>query len=430
MISPEDTYPGRTVPASASYPEGSIKNETVPNSSDDGTPLDELWGNDFEGLKQAIARLAGIVPTPPGNVPDTATASQVLQGLIELAQGRATNYDETGVADAYILTAQTNQQAPASLFDGQRFIFTAGNTNTGLSDIDLLGLGGGVKDIINTASAGTIIAGNRYEAEYRSGTDDVEILNLAAAGAQEIRSITATVAVNALTLGLDATTLEFRDSAIGSGTVNSRDAGTISLVVPSGATLGTVSNVQSRLILLAIDNAGAIELAIVNLAGGNNLDETTLITTIAIDGTADSDNVFYSTTARANVPFRVIGFIESTQVTAGLWAAAPSTIQGEGGNALTAMSSLGYGQTWQLPSRAFGTTYYNTTGKPITVIVSSIKAASGTINATVDGVTLPRQGSTSSAHTEWPEITFIVPPNQSYAVTVTSGTLDGWAELR
>ena len=152
-ISVEDTYPGRAKPPDASYPEGSVKNETIPNSSDDGTPLDELWGNDFEGLKQAIMRSAGTVPTIPGDVPDTATASQILQGLIELVQGRAINYNETGVADAYVLAVLANQQAPAGLFNHQKFGFVAGNDNTGgAATIDLLGLGGGVKTIVNATN--------------------------------------------------------------------------------------------------------------------------------------------------------------------------------------------------------------------------------------------------------------------------------------
>ena len=186
MISPEDTYPGRTVPASANYPEGAIKNETIPNSSDDGTPLDDLWGNDSEGLKQAIARSAGIVPTPPGNIPDTATASQILQGLIEMMQGRATNYDESGVANVYVLDVRANQQAPASLFNDQEFYFVAGNTNTIASTVDPVGLG--AKNIVDTATAGTIVAGNRYGIRYRLGAGDFELISVSAGaiGSSEI----------------------------------------------------------------------------------------------------------------------------------------------------------------------------------------------------------------------------------------------------
>jgi hypothetical protein len=102
------------------------------------------------------------------------------------------------------------------------------------------------------------------------------------------------------------------------------------MVVSSGSTLGTVSAQQSRIVVLALDNAGTIELAVVNISGGNNLDETTLISTTAEGGAgaADSANVIYSTTARTSLPFRVVGYIESTQATAGTWATAPSTIQG------------------------------------------------------------------------------------------------------
>ncbi len=174
MISVEDTYPGRTVPGNANYPEGAVMNETVPATSNDGTPLDQAWGNDFEGLKQAIARSASIIPTVPGNVSDTALASQILQGLIEIAQGRATNYNDSGVANAYVLNAQANQHAPASLFDGQIFEFIAANTNTVASTANPVGKG--IKNIVGTGGAGVITAGNRIRLRYRLSTGDFEII--------------------------------------------------------------------------------------------------------------------------------------------------------------------------------------------------------------------------------------------------------------
>ena len=183
----------------------------------------------------------------------------------------------------------------------------------------------------------------------------------------KIQPITASVAGNNLTLTLNPTTLDFRSTVVGSGAVSTVSVSSaISLTVPAGATLGTVSTVAARLILVAINNAGTAELAVINLAGGTNLDETGLVTTTAISGFATANNVMYSTTARSNVAYRVVGFINITETTAGSWATAPSTIQGMGGQALTALSSLGYGQTWQPVTRSLGTTYYNTTGKPIT----------------------------------------------------------------
>ena len=200
----------------------------------------------------------------------------------------------------------------------------------------------------------------------------------------------------------------------------------ISVVVPSTATLGTVSAQQSKLILLALDNAGTVELAAVNIAGGNNLDETTLISTTAISAAADQTNVVYSTTARTSLPFRVVGYVESTQATAGTWATAPSTIQGQGGQALAAMSSLGYGQTWQAVTRTAATTYYNTTGKPILVTVQANVAAAGVSSFTVNGLVVSVVSAGASAVQATHSV--IVSSGASYSCTISNILV--WNELR
>lgn len=149
-----------------------------------------------------------------------------------------------------------------------------------------------------------------------------------------IQSVGASVAANALTVTLDQTTLDFRSATQTTGAPNTRNIpAQLSLTVPAGATLGTVNATQARLALVAIDNAGTVELAVTNLAGGINLDETTLISTTAISAGATAANVIYSTTARTNVPFRVVGFVDITEATAGTWATAPALVQGAGGNA-------------------------------------------------------------------------------------------------
>ena len=250
-------------------------------------------------------------------------------------------------------------------------------------------------------------------------------------GVIPIQPITASVGSSALTVTLNPTILNFRNTPLTSGTINTRTvAAAISVVVPSTATLGTVSAQQSRLVLLALDNAGTVELAVVNIAGGNNLDETTLISTTAISAAATSANVVYSTTARTSLPFRVVGYIESTQATAGTWATAPSTIQGQGGQALAAMSSLGYGQTLQTVTRALDTTYYNTTGKPITVSGSNNNISGGRQSITVNGIIIGYYTAANSA-IDMP-FNFIVPAGGSYAVSITAGTatVNIWTELR
>lgn len=255
-----------------------------------------------------------------------------------------------------------------------------------------------------------------------------------------IQPITASVAANALTVTLNPTTLDFRSATLTSGTVVSRViASPVSVVVSSGSTLGTISAVQSRIVVLALDNAGTVELAVVNIAGGNDLTETGVITTTAEGGAgaADSASTVYSTTARTGVAYRVVGYVESTQATAGTWATAPSTIQGYGGQALASMSSLGYGQTWQsvTGSRALATTYYNTTGKPITVAISTIgtvTSSSTSLYITVNSLGIISQGLIYGAGgiSSGPSVTFIVPSGQSYSATVGQGTLYSWVELR
>jgi hypothetical protein len=242
----------------------------------------------------------------------------------------------------------------------------------------------------------------------------------------QVQSISASVASSALTISASALSLDFRSTTLGSGTVTTVSGTPSNLVISSGSTLGTVSAQQSRIVVIALNNAGTIELAAVNISGGTKLDETNLISTTAEGGAgaADSASVIYSTTARTSLAYRVIGFIESTQATAGTWATAPSTIQGYGGQALDSMGSLGYSQTWQAftfgTNRISGTTYYNTTGRPIQVAING-SGVGGTFF--VNGVQLGTwSGVAETAQSA------IVPPGGTYVATATS--LLQWSELR
>lgn len=246
---------------------------------------------------------------------------------------------------------------------------------------------------------------------------------------RDIQPISASVGSNALTISAGALTLDFRSATIGSGAVATVSGTPANLVVSSGSTLGTVSGQQSRLAVLALNNAGTLELAVVNLAGGTALGESGVISTTAEGGAgaADSASVVYSTTARSNLAYRVIGFIESTQATAGTWATAPSTIQGAGGNAMTALDSIGFGQTWQnvTGSRALSTTYYNTTGRPILVSIATGANTGISSVLTVNGLAVSTQfAAAGTTHTS----VSIVPPGGSYSITATS--LSNWFELR
>jgi hypothetical protein len=279
-----------------------------------------------------------------------------------------------------------------------------------------------------TVNATTITATGTVTAETLTFEGGGSMTKPSEAG---IQSLTATVAANALTVTLNPAVLDFRSTTLTSGVPVSRAIpSAISIVVSSGSTLGTVSAVQSRIVVLALDNAGTVELAVVNISGGNDLTETGLISTTAEggSGTADSASVIYSNTARTNVAYRVVGYVESTQATAGTWASTPSTVQGYGGQALASMSSLGYSQTWQnlTGSRAVNTTYYNTTGKPISVniLITNIGTTGG---IAVNGVTCSYALNVANNNNL---VTAIVPVGASYILTPAAMTFFVWSELR
>ena len=98
---------------------------------------------------------------------------------------------------------------------------------------------------------------------------------------------------------------------------------------------------------------------------------------------------------------------------------------------------LGVGQTWTnvLGSRATGTTYTNSTGRPIMVSVTAGAATYSYCFGWVDGVTITEQQSRDTATTtSQAGVIFIVPAGSTYQVTVNvngnTSDIDAWFELR
>ncbi len=274
---------------------------------------------------------------------------------------------------------------------------------------------GDASGILNLNSNGTTVAAVSSTGVAVTGTLSATGGITATGITSKIQPITASVAASALTITLNPTILDFRASPLTSGTVTTIAVpAAISVTIPSTSTMGTVSAQQSRIVVIAINNAGTVELAAVNISGGSVLDETTLITTTAAVAAGNSATAYYSTTARTGVAYRVVGYVESTQATAGTWATAPSTLQGYGGQALAAMSSIGYGQTWQTVTIVSGTTYYNSTGRPIFgLTVSSTGNIVGAI--TINGFLAQSFGSASGGSTF---LYYIIPPFASYSVSI------------
>lgn len=244
----------------------------------------------------------------------------------------------------------------------------------------------------------------------------------------KLPEITATVAANALTIGATPQYMSFRSSTIGSGAISTIYAAPATIIIPAGATLGTINGIASSLIVAEMNFNGVAEFAVCNLSGGLQMDEINLLTTTAISAASSSANVWYSTTARTNMPYKIVARLDSTQATAGQWATAMSLIQGAGGNALTAMNSLGFGQTWQAPARSVGVTYY-TGSKPRQVAIYMQQTNGGGAEFRINGVNFQTLAGTVSGN---PNFVFhVLPPNTAYGVFPIANplTLVSWAEL-
>lgn len=101
------------------------------------------------------------------------------------------------------------------------------------------------------------------------------------------------------------------------------------------------------------------------------------------------------------------------------------------GTANALVAGIGVNQTWQnvTASRAAGTTYTNSTGKPIMVSVTAVRVgSSSSLSVVVGGVTI----FAADASSQWygsNDPCFIVPAGATYVVTSSTG-FRNWAELR
>ncbi|SEC74656.1 hypothetical protein [Pseudomonas anguilliseptica] len=363
----------------------------------DGTLLDS---NNNQQLLKAIRRLGS-----------TYLAKSVAGGAdVVLTEVEAQN---AVIALTGAITANINVIVPAT---GRDWVFI--NATTGAFTVTVkTQLGGGVA-VTPAAPLHLYCDGAAVGAVGASGTQ------------KQIQPVSALAAANAMTLTLGATSLDFRSSSLNSGTVNTRAiSAPLSLVIPSGATLGTASGVAARLALLAIDNDGTVELAVVNIAGSVNLDESTLISTTAISAGAGSAGVIYSAAARASVPFRVVGYFDVTQAAAGTWASAPTTTQGRGGLAAN-LANFGSGYAYQNNGRSSGVTYWNTSGRTIWILATSSGQPYHVISGFVNGSGILTTNTGGASYSQVGSVCFPVPHGASYRVDVSAGSPGSYLEFR
>jgi hypothetical protein len=144
-------------------------------------------------------------------------------------------------------------------------------------------------------------------------------------------------------------------------------------------------------------------------------------------------------TQNANAVAITGGTIEAT-FTGNLTGNVTGNVSGSSGscagNSATATLStdstnaIGYNQTWKNVTRSMGTTYTNSTGKPIQVCAVIEHRSNSTSTITVNGVSFAGSGSSASGYV-WGTNSFIVPNGHTYSISA-GGTyvLNSWAELR
>lgn len=221
-------------------------------------------------------------------------------------------------------------------------------------------------------------------------------------------TITTSVATSALTIAVktqagsdpsagDPVKVGMRSSTLTSGVYNQRSiTGALSLVISSGSTLGQTSAKAARLYVYLIDNSGTLEIAVSQSAWHEN--QLVSTTSEGGAGAADSGSVMYSTTARSSVPFRMIGFIDNTQATAGTWASAG-----------TKLEVGGYGQL---------------VGEPVSALYTG-SPPTGTLNTSFNTITFGT--SVKDTHSAYSSGSYTIPISGQYdiggAIDVTHASM-------
>lgn len=253
--------------------------------------------------------------------------------------------------------------------------FIAGGTNTGATTLNVNSLG--AKNVFKQTSTGPaastggeIVIGQLTIAYYDGTQFEVFPANITPVGIGSINftnppygieapinlQINATTGANALTVAVKSAALNNDPTAVSpvlvpfknpTGASSNTSAGpngnpvwlsitgALSIVVPSTQTLGTANGLPFRFWVVAINNSGTVELALINcIVGGATptqvfpLAEHNLISTTAI-AAAPSAGVFYSAALRTSVPFRIIGYVEFGVglATAGTYTGSPTNVQ-------------------------------------------------------------------------------------------------------
>jgi hypothetical protein len=280
-------------------------------------------------------------------------ASQINSGTLSATVFPALTGDVTNSAGSLATTISAGVVTNAKMASGAANTIKASISGSAEVDLAVLSCSGASNALqwltgtgfqcgtLSVQSAGWGIALNTgvlsiATAQPPYGFDAPVNLGLSAAAAGSNLTITLTGANGSNASATNPVSIPFRSGTLATGVpVWGIVTGALTLVIPSGATLGTSSaNVPFRIWIFASYNGGTPQMGAAVCSTSAQIYPCTSweynrITSTTISGLATSPGVLYATAGVSNDPVRIIGYCDyaSGLATAGSWASACTTLQ-------------------------------------------------------------------------------------------------------
>ena len=220
--------------------------ENIETKTDDVSvlPASQFNNNLRNELQNAV--------TNSGQTLSAANLNQLGQAMAKYGAGGGYFYTDNGVVNSYSLVAIDNFKSPNAYFDGMEAVCIAGNTNTGPSTINVVGIGSkNLKDINGTAlSGGEIESGEIFSCRFNLSADEFRLQDrILEVDQSQLKSTTTQLAT--------ASTLALLTSGAGTygfwPTVKSSTAGNIQYFMAPLDFLSANNATQTSFVLATVD---------------------------------------------------------------------------------------------------------------------------------------------------------------------------------
>ncbi len=263
--------------------------------------------------------LSGDVTTPGGSAVTTISAGAVTNAKLATATQNTVKGAATSTTEQDLTMASCSAAGNALQW----------TTNVGFNCATLTN---------QTAGFGLQLSSNAFSISQSAppfGFDMPVNMGLSASAAGSNLTINLTTAAGATPTATNPVLIPMRSTSASSGvSLWNVVTAALSIVIPSGATLGTSNSVPFRIWIFAAQNNGVTELAVATCSNATQIFpcsswEYTRVTTTTITGLATSGGTPYTTTGLGTDSVRIIGFCDfaSGLATVGSWASSCTTIQ-------------------------------------------------------------------------------------------------------